>query len=272
MDFDGAADELYGVVPGEFMETRKRLVQEARSAGDGALAKRIGSLRRPTLSAWAVDLLSRSAGDELDQLLDVGARLREAWSSGGGIGGLEQRRGELVGRLVRRARALAEEAGQPLRDPAVREVEDTLQAAAVDAEVAEEVARGRLAQPRSHTGFVPAGFPLSPDRPAPAEPVPAAPEEAGERAEREKAHRAALRKAEQTDRDLADREAETAEARADMESADADVGRLRRELDRAISRQEAAARRLEKAERRRGKAADAAEKAHRRARETAPPG
>jgi hypothetical protein len=281
VDFSSAARELYGVPPGEFTTTRKRLVQEAKSSGDAALAKRIGALRRPTVPAFAVNLLSRSAEDELGELLDVGTGLREAWSSGGGIGGLEQRRGELVASLVRRARELAEDAGQPLREPAVREVEDTLQAATVDADVAEEVREGRLTQPRSHTGFVPAGFPVSLDRseaPSPQEvPRPEEPEEEKPPAPRrtgaqEKAVQAARRRAEKADRDLAERAAEYAEARDDLRTADAEVGRLRRELDkvrrqldRAEADQESSAKRLEKAESRRDRAAEAAEEARRKA-------
>ncbi|MGH3239684.1 MAG: hypothetical protein ACRDNL_04835, partial [Spirillospora sp.] len=82
MDFSSAADELYGVRPADFVVTRKRLVQDAKDAGDGPLAKWIGELRRPTLSAWAVNLLSRSSGDDLERLLDVGAEMRAAWGSG----------------------------------------------------------------------------------------------------------------------------------------------------------------------------------------------
>lgn len=162
MDFSSAADELYGVRPAEFVAARKRLAAAARDAGDRALAKRIGGLRRPTLSAWAVNLLARSARDDLGRLLDVGEGIRSAWGSGGGLGDLEQRRARLVDALVRTAGGLAADAGNPLREQAVREVEDTLQAATVDADVADEVRRGRLSQPRSHTGFVPAGFPMSP--------------------------------------------------------------------------------------------------------------
>ncbi|GLZ06831.1 hypothetical protein Acsp03_42970 [Actinomadura sp. NBRC 104412] len=292
MDFSSAARELYGVPPGEFTSTRERLVQEARSEGDAALAKRIGALRRPTLPAWAVNLLSRFAADDLGELLDVGARLREAWASGGGIGGLEQRRGELVTRLVRKARDLAGEAGRPLRDPAVREVEDTLQAATVDGDIAEEVRQGRLTHPRSHTGFVPAGFPVAerekaepekaePEKPrrekprrekAPRAEAPPRRAEDTRRAEaRERARQAAVRRAEKAARDLAERETEHAEAREDLRTADAEVGRLRRELDkvrrdldRAVARQESAERRLEKAEQRRDKAARAAREARRK--------
>ncbi|RSN52061.1 hypothetical protein [Actinomadura sp. WAC 06369] len=164
MDFSNAARELYGVDPDEFVETRTRLVREAKKAGDAALAKRIGGLRRPTVSAWAVNLLARAAAGDLGRLLDVGDELRAAWGAGGGgLGELEGRRARSVDGLLREAESLAAGAGHPLRDQALREVEDTLQAATVDAEVAAEVRAGTLARPRSHTGFVPAGFPVAPE-------------------------------------------------------------------------------------------------------------
>ena len=54
MDLSEAADDLYGGAPDDFMETRKRLVAAAKKAGDADLAKKIGALRRPTVSAWAL--------------------------------------------------------------------------------------------------------------------------------------------------------------------------------------------------------------------------
>ncbi|MET8160191.1 hypothetical protein ABZT47_27840 [Sphaerisporangium sp. NPDC005289] len=156
MDLSQAVSELYGGAPEDFVETRKRLAAEAKKAGDAGLAKSIGALRRPTVSAWAVNRLARDAPDELDELLDLGADLRAAWGKGGQIGELDQRRGELVARLARTVDALAEQAGRPLREGAAREIEDTLHAATMDAAVAEEVRHGRLAQPRRHVGFGPA--------------------------------------------------------------------------------------------------------------------
>ncbi|MEU6041373.1 hypothetical protein ABZ801_38900 [Actinomadura sp. NPDC047616] len=290
MDFSSAAHELYGVTPEEFVATRKRLVEQARRAGDAALAKRVGALRRPTLPAWAVNLLSRAAGEELGWLLDVGEQMREAWASGGPIGGLEQRRGELVTLLVRTAGRLAREAGHPLRDDAVREVEDTLQAATVDTDVAEEVREGRLTRPRSHAGFVPAGFALAPPRPRPPQPAKARgkaenrPEsQAAERqragqaardrarsAQEEHARKAAAR-AEQAERALAEHDAEVVAAKEHLAEAAADVRRLRRELDRAVEREEAARRRLDRAEEARSHAAQAAARARGAADEAARP-
>ncbi|MFI0412010.1 hypothetical protein [Actinomadura sp. 3N508] len=290
MDFSSAADELYGVRPADFVATRKRLAQEAKDAGDGPLAKRIGALRRPTLSAWAVNLLSRSAADDLDRLLDVGAEMREAWGSGGGLGDLEQRRARLVGSLVRTAGEFASDAGNPLREQAGREVEDTLQAATVDPGIAAEVREGRLTQPRSHTGFVPAGFPMAPEKESEeeeeerAKPEPKKPEKA-EKPERKakpapaksnvtrtsaaRARRAeTLRKrAEETGRKLAEREERAEAARREVEEASAAVGRLRHELERAVAEREAASRRAERAEQNRARAEEAAREAREAARD-----
>ncbi|MER6811852.1 hypothetical protein ABT299_21505 [Spirillospora sp. NPDC000708] len=298
MEFSTAADELYGVVPEEFVATRTRLAREARTEGDAALAKRIGGLRRPTLSAWAVNLLARSAADDLGGLLDVGARMREAWGSGGGLGDLERQRARLVAALLRRAGELAAEAGRPLRDQAVREVEDTLQAATVDEEVADEVREGRLPQPRSHTGFVPAGFALAPETGAEREPKaekrskphkkaasageeapaarkPAAP--AQKKAERPKVTRtsaarakraeALARRADEAERALADRTERADAARRAADDASAEVGRLRHELERATAERDSAARKAERAEQARDRAEEAAREARKAAKE-----
>ncbi|WP_433324171.1 hypothetical protein [Spirillospora sp. CA-294931] len=268
MELSSAAHELYGVVPQDFMETRKRLVDEARSAGDKGLAKDIGALRKPTVSAWAVNLLTRSAGEDLERLLDAGADLREAWATGGHIGGLEQRRGELVTLLVRTARALAAEAGQPLRDPAVREVEETLLAATVDADVAEEVRVGRLPQPRSHAGFVPAGGFGSP---SPARPPKSAPKRddlagkreaaARKRGEAAQAAREARARVKEAEKELSGRESRLASVQRELDAARQEAAGLRRELDKADKREAAVERRHTVAERRRDEAARALEKA-----------
>ncbi|MEV3926549.1 hypothetical protein [Actinomadura coerulea] len=287
MDFSSAADDLYGVPPADFVETRKRLAQEARGEGDAALAKRIGALRRPTLSAWAVNLLARSAADELAGLLDVGEEMRAAWGSGGGLADLERRRAGLVGSLVRTAGRLAADAGNALREQAVREVEDTLQAATVDAGVAEEVREGRLSQPRSHSGFVPAGFSTAPaDREEPADSGEPADEPAerkpppGRKAEPAKAEPASkaeparsnvtrtsaarakraetLRKrAEQAEDKLAEREERAGAARRELREASARVGHLRHELERAVAERDAASRRADHAEENRARAEEA---------------
>ena len=55
-----ALDELDGVDPSEFVAVRKRLVAELRAAGDGDAAKEVGTARRPTNAAWALNQLARA--------------------------------------------------------------------------------------------------------------------------------------------------------------------------------------------------------------------
>jgi hypothetical protein len=147
VEFTAAADELYGVAPPEFVATRRRLAG-GLSRED---ARRLTALRRPTVPAWAVNLLVRdgSAGG----LLDLGERMREAWASGGDLADLERERTSMVDDLVSRARTLTAEAGRPLSDAFATEVEDTLRAAVADQSAADAVRAGRLDHPLRHAGF-----------------------------------------------------------------------------------------------------------------------
>jgi hypothetical protein len=272
MDLSATENELYGLTPEEFVETRKRLAAEAKQAGDRELAQRIGALRRPTVSAWAINRLARSAPVELGWLSEVGADLRTAWAAGRHVGGLDQRRGELIDLLGRTARTLAEKAGRPLRESAAREVEETLHAATMDPAVADEVRSGRLTRPRSHVGFapagvpVPAGVPTGPvERPggrggrrATEQPPGAPAERLAQRA------RAAAAEAREADQALAVREAEADVAeRAHAGLAD-EAERLRRRLDEVLDRRDAAMERLRAVRRERDHAARRAEEARRR--------
>ncbi|GAA4196305.1 hypothetical protein [Microbispora amethystogenes] len=157
MDLDEAADRLYGMVPEEFTTARDALAKETRAAGDAALAKQIKALRRPAVVAWAVNQAARREG-LLEPLLDLGRRLREAWRAqdAEALAEAGRERTRLVARAVRSVRENAEAAGHPLASGADLEIEQTLDAAVVDEDAAEQVRRGRLTRPLSYSGFTPA--------------------------------------------------------------------------------------------------------------------
>src|SRR5690348_2390214 len=73
--FAAALRSLYAVPPEDFMAERKRLVAAEKADGDPAVAKEIGTLRKPSLAAWAVNLLAREAPDLVDGLADLGGRM-----------------------------------------------------------------------------------------------------------------------------------------------------------------------------------------------------
>jgi hypothetical protein len=89
VQLESAIDQVYAASPDEFMAVRTALVAEARRDGERELAKQIGALRKPTRSAWLINLLARTAPDEVGALLDLGDALREAQAN---LSGPELRR------------------------------------------------------------------------------------------------------------------------------------------------------------------------------------
>jgi hypothetical protein len=155
---DDVAEELYAVEPSVFVAARTSAVRAARDAGDRGLAAAIGKLRRPTLAAWAVNLLSRDRGDGLAQLLALGEELRQAQQQlrGEALKLLSRRRHEVLAALTQQARKLAGDAGHLLGGEVIRQVEETLGAALADPDAARDVQGGRLVAPLRYTGFGPA--------------------------------------------------------------------------------------------------------------------
>jgi len=154
MDLAGARDALYAVVPGEFVSTRQDLAAQARASGDTALAAEIGKLRKPTVGAWLTNLLARTEAEQLDQLVDLGALLRDAQQAldGAQLRELGRQRVQVVAALAALARRHAAELGQPVGEGAVREVESTLTAALAEESAADLVRAGALTSALEYVG------------------------------------------------------------------------------------------------------------------------
>ena len=157
MDLEEVADELYGSSPEDFVERRTERVAEARQAGDRVVAKQISQLRRPTRTAWMVNLLARANASEISQLLDLGRALQDAQqrAAGDDLRRLSKSRRSAVDALTRQAVDLASAAGHAPTEGTIQEVSQTLQAALADPAIADLVQRGRLTQAASYGGFGP---------------------------------------------------------------------------------------------------------------------
>jgi hypothetical protein len=158
MDVDAVADELYGLPPGEFTATRDRRVTEARDDDDRDTAKAIAALRRPSTSAWLVNLLVRDDRNEAQSFVELGRSLRQAQEqlAGEEMRALSQQRRKLVTGLTGRARRLGGAAGQQVSGEVSRQVEETLSAVLADDDAAELFVAGRLTTALRHTGMGPA--------------------------------------------------------------------------------------------------------------------
>jgi hypothetical protein len=147
---------LYALPPERFVAARNEAVARARADGDAAGAARLAGLRRPTVAAWLVNLIALHRAEQVADLLDLGAQLREAQRqrSGERLRELSARRRSAISGLVAEARRLAVEAGRPPRNALpLAEVEATLAAALADEDVATVVRAGRLTRAAEYAGF-----------------------------------------------------------------------------------------------------------------------
>ncbi len=230
---DAVALELYALAPEDFTAARN-----ARAgASDRSLAARIKALRKPTASAWAVDLLAREG--QLAEALELAAALREAQDDldSAELTRLSRQRRALVAALATQAVGLAEDRGVTISGAARADVEKTINAAVMDAAAAAAVMTGRLVRPLEATGFdavdvsdaVGGSLPGAPDLPPPSR------DDLAERRARkaaEKALREAERASGEAERELAKIDAKLAKARERGDHLAERIDDLRTELAR----------------------------------------
>lgn len=146
-----AADRIYAADPGDFVATRDAA---AKQAGDKDLGRRIKALRKPSVSAWAVNLLVRLESGQIEQVLALGQQLRQAAESldGEELRALTRQRRQLTHALADTARRLAREHGQRLTAPVVDEIEGVLNAALLDPVAADVVRSGLVLRGFTSTG------------------------------------------------------------------------------------------------------------------------
>jgi hypothetical protein len=154
-----AGDELFGLPPEEFVAARDEVARRLRREGDAEAARRVKALRRPSLSAWAVNQLARSRQQALEGLLAAGERLRAAHQAALAGGDAAELRAatraerEAVAGLVSAALDRLREAGHPTTETTRDRIAATLHAAAASPEAADLVRHGRLTADLDPSGF-----------------------------------------------------------------------------------------------------------------------
>ncbi|WZH53219.1 MAG: hypothetical protein PIR53_04305 [Nocardioides alkalitolerans] len=139
------ADALYALAPGDFTPARDARAKELKRE-EPELAAAVKALRRPSVAAWLVDQLVRHDPDRVDELLQVGAALREAQDalSADDLRAFTKQRRQLTATVTTRARALGRQLGTKVSESVAEQVEATLTAAMLDAGAGEAVRTGLL--------------------------------------------------------------------------------------------------------------------------------
>ena len=150
-----AVEQLYAVPPARFTPLRTELAGQAKAAGDAALAKDIGALRKPTVAAWAVNHFVRDHSDELAEFRSFAELLREAQRTldADQLRALGRERAKRVDALADRIAAASEEQGQPVGASVALEVRETLTAFIADEDAEASVLTGSLVRALSYSGF-----------------------------------------------------------------------------------------------------------------------
>jgi DNA-binding XRE family transcriptional regulator len=242
---DAEIDRLYGLPLDEFVAQRDALAKSLR-VDDREAAAAVKALRKPTAGAWALNQAVRRRQQETKALLTAGERLRAAHTtllSGGGRDELRAAMGDqrtLAASLADCAEAIASETGKS--GPALKErVRSTLHAAALDPEVREQLARGRLVREREAVGL---GGAFGESGPIQAAARPAGrPKPERAKAERAEEERAGAERME-AERLLAEAQAARAQAEAAQEDAAERVEAARATLTEAERLQREAAKLL----------------------------
>ena len=256
---EGVAVALYALPPAEFTAARAEQAKRARADKDRGLAHAVGRLRKPTVAAWAVNLMVRHHPHEVGGLLTLGSQLLEAQAALAGqeLRELDRQRHQVMAAVVRLARGLAADAGQPLSDAVALQVENTLRAAMSDGDAARAVLTGLLTTDLTSTGLEPVDvtgavavpeappLPDAPSRPTPMRVVPR-PEVRSGRAEKRPSsqvvrQRPVRDKAAREKRDQAERDQAERDRAARDEAAREEQRRRRAEAERGVHEAEEAA-------------------------------
>lgn len=150
-----AVQQLYAALPGRFTALRSELVAEAKAGGDAALATQIGTLRKPTVAAWAMNHFVRTHPDDLAEFRQFAELLREAQRTldADQLRALGRERARRVDAVGLQVAAAAKDAGQPVGAGALAEVHETLVALIADEEAERKILTGALVKALSYSGF-----------------------------------------------------------------------------------------------------------------------
>lgn len=141
-----AIDDLYRGPREAFIEARNALADRLQVRGDGAAAERVRALRKPSVSAWAVNQLWWFERDAYDALHAAGAALLELQRTGASIAGqpANEARRAALDRLRRLAAERLREAGHAASVATLRKVSHSLEASAAGGSFGAEGPLGRL--------------------------------------------------------------------------------------------------------------------------------
>lgn len=154
LDLTESTRLLLRTPPTGFVAERKRLAAAAAERGEHDDAATILALRKPSMAAWALNVLSARQPELLDELRQLSSTLGAAQHAGDAalLRTLGTERRSLVARAVAATIDAVAEQEVTLSNGVVESVRQSIQAASADADVATRLASGRLTEALTSSG------------------------------------------------------------------------------------------------------------------------
>lgn len=149
-------DDLYAAEPEEFVAARNALAKQLKAAGDKDTAAEVARLRRPPVSAWALNQVARSRPDEIEALMTAAADLAGALAdpAGADLRAIQRAFRSAIEAVVRTTLDVVSSSGRNPSPGLQQAIQATLQAAAVDDGIALALRSGVLAEDEPAPGFL----------------------------------------------------------------------------------------------------------------------
>ena len=164
-------DDLYGLPLEEFTKARDAYAKELRQSGKKEAAEEVKALRKPSVSAWAVNQAVRRRPQDAKALVKAGGELRKAQRAAvagrnpDALRDATRAHRDLVEDLTETAKDALEERGAVSPSILVR-IAQTLRGASIDKEASKALTAGTLSEDVEQAGFGPllAAVPSLPKR------------------------------------------------------------------------------------------------------------
>lgn len=149
------ATRLYSLPLDGFIAARNAAAATARNDGEKQLAASLKALVKPSSSAWLVNVLVDRRREHVEQVIELGASLKEAQAGmdRAQLHALGQQRQRLLAAVARESLDAASETGHTAGAAALPGVEQTLRAALADPAAAAAVLTGRLVRTLEASGW-----------------------------------------------------------------------------------------------------------------------
>jgi len=156
VDVEAAIDGLYRLDIAAFTDMRNALSKRLTATGNRVAAEAVRALKKPNVSAWAVNQLWWNERGLFEGLLDAARQVREAQARGAGA--IEQQRltaerRRAVDGLLAQARRILETGGRAASTGLLRKVMTTLEACAATPDALPAPGPGRLHEDLDPPGF-----------------------------------------------------------------------------------------------------------------------